>query len=84
MLSVTRVKVSRKNQIAVPARARKALGIQPGDWLDVEVTGGQLVLKRGPRDALRELIEVAPEIWQGIDAEAYVRELRDEWSHRER
>jgi AbrB family looped-hinge helix DNA binding protein len=84
MLSVSRVKVSRKNQIAVPARARRALGIEPGDWLDIEVHGDQLVLRREPRDPVRELIELAPEIWRGIDAEAYVRELRDEWSHRER
>ena len=38
LLSVTSVKVSKKNQIAVPAAARKQLGIKPGDRLEVEVS----------------------------------------------
>ena len=84
MLSMARVKVSRKNQVAVPAAARKQLGIEPGDWLTVQVNGDELVLRRESTDPVRDLIELAPEIWRGIDAETYVRELRNEWSHRER
>jgi AbrB family looped-hinge helix DNA binding protein len=84
MLSVTRVKVSRKNQIAVPAEVRRKLGIKPGDWLEVETKDHEVVLRPPARDALAELISIAPEIWRGIDTQTYLRELRDEWSHRER
>lgn len=81
---MTKVKVSRKNQVAVPAVVRRRLGIKPGDWLDVQVTEREVVLRPQPRDALEELISIAPEIWRGLDGTAYLRELRDEWSHRER
>jgi AbrB family looped-hinge helix DNA binding protein len=81
---MARVKVSRKNQIAVPAAVRRKLGIKPGDWLEIEANDRDVVLRSQPRDALAELISIAPEIWQGIDTQAYLRELRDEWSHRER
>lgn len=84
MLSVERVKVSRKNQIAVPATVRRKLGIRPGDWLEVEVADGEAVLRPQPRSALGELVSIAPEIWRGVEGKAYLRELRDEWSHRER
>lgn len=84
MLDVTKVKVSQKNRIAVPAAVRRKLGIKPGDWLEVQATEHEVVLRPQPRDALEELISIAPELWRGFDGHAYLRELRDEWSHRER
>jgi AbrB family looped-hinge helix DNA binding protein len=83
MLSVARVKVSKKNQIAVPAAVRKQLGIKPGDWIEVEVIDDHAVLRPRRRSALEELLSIAPEMWRGRNGEAYLRELRDEWSHRE-
>lgn len=81
------VKVSAKNQIAVPAAVRKRLGIKPGDRLRIEVKGRKATLEREEteerRDVLKELLELAPELWQGLDGEAYIEELRNEWSHRE-
>ena len=36
-----------------------------------------------PRErSLLELDELGPEIWQGMDAQAYVHELREEWDQR--
>jgi len=78
------VKVSRKNQIAVPAAVRRQLGIRPGDRLTVEVEGAKVILRPEPQSHLDRLINLAPEIWEGVDAAEYIRELRDEWSHRER
>ncbi|MGH2354574.1 MAG: AbrB/MazE/SpoVT family DNA-binding domain-containing protein [Chloroflexota bacterium] len=74
------VKVSRKNQIAVPAAVRRQLGIQPGDRLSVQVEGSRLVLQREPEDILGALLGLAPEVWQGVDGTAYLRGLRDEWT----
>jgi AbrB family looped-hinge helix DNA binding protein len=77
------VKVSRKNQIAVPAAARRRLGIRPGDRLEVEVGDDAIVLRPRPTGVADELRDLAPELWQGIDAATYLRDLRDEWSRRE-
>ncbi len=35
-----------------------------------------------PKRSLLELRGLGKEIWAGVDPDAYVRELRDEWSHR--
>jgi AbrB family looped-hinge helix DNA binding protein len=80
---MTSVKVSRKNQIAVPAAARRQLGIRPGDLLEVEVGDGAIVLRPRPTSVADELRDLAPELWHGIDAATYLRDLRDEWARRE-
>jgi AbrB family looped-hinge helix DNA binding protein len=84
MLSMPTVKVSRKNQIAVPASVRRRLGIGPGDLLDVDVEGSRVVLRARRPTALADLLAIAPELWRGMEAERYVDELRDEWTARER
>ena len=78
LLSVTSVKVSSKNQIAVPAAVRRRLGIRPGDRLSVAVKGGRIVLEPQPHSVVDEMASLAPEVWRGVDAVQYVRELRDE------
>jgi len=74
------VKVSTKHQIAVPSEARRQLGIEAGDRLDVRVVGDTLVLRRSPTrpsDRLRGL--AAGRGWYAPDPETFVRQLRDEW-----
>jgi len=77
--------VSSRYQITLPAEVRRALGIKPGDRLEVEVEGGRIVLrlKRPPiRELLKRLEAEQPEALKelgeatGHDAAAYVRELR--------
>ena len=77
---VVRVKVSSKNQIAVPAEARKRLRIKSGDTLLVEVVGECLMLMREPEDVVRHLRGLHKEVWEGIDPQAYVNRERDAWS----
>jgi AbrB family looped-hinge helix DNA binding protein len=74
------VKVSTKYQIAVPSEARRQLGIQAGDRLDVRIAGDALVLRRAPArpsDRLRGL--AAGRGWFDPDPVTFVRRLRDEW-----
>ena len=85
---MTTVKVSKKHQIAVPAAVRRQLGIRAGDRLRVEIDGSSMILRRErptkpAPTTLREFLDLAPELWEGIDSAGYLRELRDEWSHRE-
>lgn len=74
-----RVKVSSKNQIAIPSSARRQLGIAPGDRLVVVVEDGVLMLVPEPIDPVSELQGLGQEIWDGVDAQEYVNRLRDEW-----
>jgi AbrB family looped-hinge helix DNA binding protein len=76
------VKVSTKHQIVVPSEARRALGIQAGDRLSVEVTAEAIVLRPRPLLAGARLRGLGREAWQGIDPVEYVRQLRREWDDR--
>lgn len=35
-----------------------------------------------PKRSIMELHGLGKEIWEGVDAQEYVNELRDEWEHR--
>jgi len=43
-LVALKTRVSTKGQVVLPAKIRRRLGIQPGDELDAEVKGDQLIL----------------------------------------
>ena len=61
---------------AIPVDDRKKLIGMIIDTLTEDVPVEQPV--RGERSIL-ELSGLGAEIWQGIDAQAYIRQLRDEW-----
>jgi AbrB family looped-hinge helix DNA binding protein len=73
------VKVSTKHQIVVPSQARRALGIEPGDRLAVEIRAGSIVLTPRPPRASQRLRGLGSAAWQGVDPVEYVRRLRREW-----
>jgi len=75
---VTTVKVSRKLQVAVPAEARHALGIEAGDRLEVTVEDGALRLRPLPRDPLAALRERHGALWQG--GSDWLEEERQRWT----
>ena len=78
MLSMATVKVSKKNQIAVPSAVRRQLGIKAGDRLEFEVEDSRLIL-RPSKSWLEEWKRLGAEVgWTSEDSE-YVRKLRDEW-----
>jgi len=74
------VKVSSRNQIALPSEARKKLGIKPGDRLLVEVQDGVLVLISQPEDYVAAMAGLHRDVWEGVDTEAYLNEERDAWA----
>jgi AbrB family looped-hinge helix DNA binding protein len=74
-----KVKVSSKNQIAVPAAARARLGIGPGDTLLVEVREHSIVLMKEPVDFVEHMLGLHKDVWEGIDAQEYVDNERDAW-----
>ena len=74
------VKVSSKYQVAVPAAARRQLGIREGDRLLVDVRGNHLLLMREPDDYAKALAGLHAEVWSGVDPQEYVRREREAWT----
>jgi AbrB family looped-hinge helix DNA binding protein len=65
-----KVKLSSKSQIVVPAEVRRALGLEPGDVLDVQVEGDRIVAKReDPIDPLERLRFLRGTLPAGFGAE---------------
>jgi AbrB family looped-hinge helix DNA binding protein len=79
MTKQSTVKVSSRNQIALPSEARKKLNIRSGDRLLVDVQDGVLVLVPQPQDYVAAMAGLHREVWDGVDAEAYLNEERDAW-----
>ncbi len=75
----TTVKVSSRNQIVIPAEARKELGIKPGDQLIVSVRDGLIVMIPKPDDIVAHLRGLHKEIWADVDVEEYINQERDAW-----
>lgn len=73
---MTRVKVSQKFQIAVPAAVRRKLGIKAGDTLIVDARDDHMVIMREPEQWERKLWGFHAEVWEGVDAVDYVRRER--------
>ena len=74
-----RVKVSSKNQIAIPAEARRKLNIRSGDTLIYVVVGDQLVLIQEPKDWVEYMEGLGKEVWEGVDVDEYIAESRGRW-----
>jgi AbrB family looped-hinge helix DNA binding protein len=71
-------KVSSKHQISLPSKARRALGIGPGDRLSVEIQADALVLRRRSDRPSERLRGLGREAWQGVDPVTFIRDLREE------
>lgn len=79
MLIITRmlsVKISTKHQIAVPGAVRSQLGLKAGDWLDVEVEGDVIHLRRHVPAGDR-LYGIGAHLWDGTDPAERIRAMRD-------
>ncbi len=82
-------KVSRNGQIVLPAKARRAVGIEPGDLVvSVPVGPGLLLVEKvagTPGRSWREFLDSEDNPLRGAygpDPQAYVDELRDAWRDR--
>jgi AbrB family looped-hinge helix DNA binding protein len=73
----TRVTVSGDFQINVPDEARVQLHLKAGDHLLIEIRDGSIVLVPEPTDYVQRLRGLHREVWEGIDAQAYVSGERE-------
>ncbi len=73
------MKVSSKNQVCLPAEVRKAMDIKPGDRLLVTVVGNHMTVMKEPKNWSAYMLGLHKEVWEGVDAQEYVDELRGPW-----
>jgi len=63
------IKVTRGGQVTIPAALRRAAGIEVGDYLEVQVVGGRLVLS--PKQVIdKSQAYFWTEAWQAGEREA--------------
>ncbi len=67
--------LSSKNQIVIPAAARKALGVKAGDKLVVTVRGNSLIILRKPASYSAAIAGLA----QGVYPAAHLAQERKSW-----
>jgi AbrB family looped-hinge helix DNA binding protein len=77
-------RLSRKNQVTIPAAVVAAVGLQPGSELKVEAENGRIVLE--PELSLaerrREVLRQFAGKFTGMYPPGYLDDLRDEWDAR--
>jgi len=77
---LSRVKVSKKFQIAIPAEVRRKLGIEAGDNLIVDIRERHILMMRDPKEHPEDFVGRHPELWRDAeDVDAYIRGEREAW-----
>lgn len=70
--------LSSKNQIVIPRKARKALGLKPGDKLLVVLRGNCLIILEKPKSY------AAAGLGRGLYPEDYLQKERESWEYSHR
>ena len=70
-------RLSTKSQVVIPVNIRKSLGLRPGDLVEIDTEDEQIIIRRAPTSALKQLVECTSDIWKGYDRE--LETMRDEW-----
>lgn len=67
------VRVSRKYQVVIPKKARKALNINCGDELIVIVKDGQILMWPKPKSYTDYMRGLHRKVWMDVEAVEYVK-----------
>ncbi len=79
----TFIRVGKRGQIVIPATIRRQLSIEDGSQLWVRADDeGRIVLEAVSSDPLDRFIAFGRKAYEGVDVDAYIRGLRDEWDDR--
>ena len=74
------VKVSSRNQIALPSVARQQLRIRSGDRLLVDIQDGMLILVPAPGNYVSHMAGLGREVWAEVDTATYLEQERAAWT----
>jgi AbrB family looped-hinge helix DNA binding protein len=73
------IRVGKRGTLVIPVEMRRSLGIEEGDTLQATVCDGKLTVTPIPADPWERLRKAGSKFFEGVDAKAYIRALRDEW-----
>ena len=74
------VKLSDRNQMVLPRRARAALGLRPGDRVIVLIHEGEVRLLPVPGDWAGYLRGLGKEMWQSLGGgDSFLQQERSAW-----
>jgi len=73
------VRVSRKYQVVIPKRVRRALNIGCGDELVVSVKDGQILMRPKPKRYVDYMRGLYKEVWRGVEATEHIEGEREAW-----
>ena len=79
MSDVITVKISKRNQRAVPREVRRRLKLKSGDRLVIDIQDGMAIMLAIPTSYTDSLAGLHREIWQGINTDAYLQGERESW-----
>lgn len=68
-------KVDKRYRVVLPKKVRDALGLRPGDRLEVELVDGAIRMRPAESHTSR-LYGRDAEVWRGVDAVEYIRNGR--------
>lgn len=77
--------VSTKYQVVIPKEVRKKIKIQPGQKMNVNLNGKQIILTPAETTSDKDwkwpqdYIERLGNPWEGVDVEKYLEEERNSW-----
>ena len=77
-------RLSRKNQVTIPAAVVAQVGLEPGSELKVEADEGRIVLvpETSLAERRREALRRVAGSLSGVYPPGYLDDLRDEWDQR--
>jgi AbrB family looped-hinge helix DNA binding protein len=80
----TQSTISSKHQVVVPAAVRRALNLKAGDTLNWRViktktSQTKAIAEPLPDDWAEHTRGLGQAIWQEVDIDTYINELRQEW-----
>ena len=80
------IRMNTRNQITIPARVRNRLGIKSGDELVLQASDSSIIITKKTNVPIPEggwanyMRGLHTEVWEGVDAQEYVNELRRGWN----
>ena len=75
--------ISRKYQVVIPSVIRKRLNLRAGQviiWYVIPTkTTPKAVAEAKPASWTKQMLGLGKDIWQEVDIETYIKNLRSEW-----
>lgn len=71
-----------KYQLVIPKEAREKVGLGKGDTLIVDVVDDVITMRRRPESFTEYGRGLHRDVWEGVDTEKYLEEIRRDWERR--